>query len=434
MPTLSVPQANVFQCNKRFRVLIAGRRFGKTYLSVAELLRGASWPGFTAWYVAPTYRQAKQIAWRRLKELARPLIVKTNETDLAVELSTGGIIALRGADNYDSLRGVGLDGVVLDEFADIAPEVWNEVLRPALSDRLGWALFIGTPKGYNFAHKTYVEALDKPDWAAFKYTTLEGGQVPLSEVIAAKAELDPKTFRQEYEASFETTGVGKLYYGFAREENVKPVYYDPALPLMWSMDFNVSPMCSVICQMRDNAPNIYTSNQNLRELFVLDEICLEDSNIPQSCDEFKRRALRYVISGRTLQVNIYADSSGNARTHAGATDFQVIKQQFAGDARFHLSWHTNTSNPEVKDRVNAVNALILSADGRRRLTIDPRCKELITDLEQVVWKMDSAGNSTGLIDKRDGKRSHSSDALGYLVEKEFPLNRTGSGYKNTRLI
>lgn len=88
MPTLSRPQASVFLCNKRFPVLVAGRRFGKTYLSVAELLRAASWPGFTAWYLAPTYRQAKQIAWKRLKEIAAPLITKTNETDLTVELST----------------------------------------------------------------------------------------------------------------------------------------------------------------------------------------------------------------------------------------------------------------------------------------------------------------------------------------------------------
>src|SRR6185437_4493054 len=197
MPTLSRPQARVFQSTKRFRVLVAGRRFGKTYLAVAELLRGTSWPGFTAWLIAPTYRQAKQIAWKRLKELAAPLILKTNETDLSVELSTGGFIALRGADNYDSLRGVGLDGVIFDEAADIAPEVWTEVIRPALSDRLGWALFIGTPKGFDKFHDLYTEALDKPDWAAFKYTTLDGGQVPESEVSAARLELDEKTFRQE---------------------------------------------------------------------------------------------------------------------------------------------------------------------------------------------------------------------------------------------
>src|SRR5947208_7790662 len=122
MIRLKTPQREVFLSPHRFRVLVAGRRFGKTYLANVELLRAASGSGRVAWYVAPTYRQAKRIAWDRLKELTRPYWAsKPQESDLRIELAQGGTIALRGADSYDSLRGEGIDFVVLDEFASMAP-------------------------------------------------------------------------------------------------------------------------------------------------------------------------------------------------------------------------------------------------------------------------------------------------------------------------
>jgi hypothetical protein len=173
--SLKPPQSSVFTCENRFRVLAAGRRFGKTFLACTELVRAAFGPGRVAWYVAPTYKQAKRIAWKPLKQLTRPFwATQPNETDLRIELITGGTIALRGADNYDSLRGEGLDFVVLDEFASMALEAWTEVLRPALSDRSGQALFIGTPKGRNHFYELFQAAPEQAGWAAFQYTTEQG--------------------------------------------------------------------------------------------------------------------------------------------------------------------------------------------------------------------------------------------------------------------
>src|SRR5580700_3209819 len=141
---LKRPQWQVFQCTKRFRVLVAGRRFGKTYLALTELTRAAFAPGRQVWYVAPTYRQAKRVAWKSLKQMTKSYWAgKPNETDLTIELISGGTISLRGADAYDSLRGDGLDFIVLDEYASMAHKAWTEVLRPALADRRGRALFIG---------------------------------------------------------------------------------------------------------------------------------------------------------------------------------------------------------------------------------------------------------------------------------------------------
>jgi hypothetical protein len=207
MIQLKPPQWTVFNSDARFRALVAGRRFGKTYLSQVELCRAAWGKGRLAWYVGPTYKQAKRIVWKPLKEMTWPYWAsQPNETDLRIELITGGTISVRGADNYDSLRGDGLDFLVLDEYASIAREAWLEVLRPALADRQGKALFIGTPRGYNHFYELYQAAQNQPNWATFQFTTEEGGNVPKEEIQSATHELDERTFRQEFQASFENLG------------------------------------------------------------------------------------------------------------------------------------------------------------------------------------------------------------------------------------
>src|SRR5579875_367552 len=203
-------QWQVFTCPKRFRVLVAGRRFGKTHLALHELLRAAlQTPDAIAWYVAPTYRQAKRIAWSRLKELVRQDPAHTiSETDLSIHFHGAGSIALRGADHADSLRGNGLDFLVLDEFATMKPQVWSEVLRPALADRRGRALFIGTPQGHNHLYERFEAAQSHREWAAFHFTTLDGGNATPEELAGAAAELDARLYRQEFEAGFDSAAVG----------------------------------------------------------------------------------------------------------------------------------------------------------------------------------------------------------------------------------
>ncbi len=250
MVNLKGPQWNVFTSEARFRVLVAGRRFGKTFLSLVELCRAAWLPDRLAWYVAPTYKQAKRIAWKPLKQMTRPYWAsRPNETDLRIELISGGTICLRGADNYDSLRGDGLDFLILDEYASIAKEAWPEVLRPALADKQGKALFIGTPRGYDHFYDLFQGAQKQPEWATFQFTTEEGGNVPAAELAAATHDLDEKTYRQEFRASFENLTGGLVYYAFDRTRNVEPQRYNRGLPLFWALDFNINPMCSVICQM-----------------------------------------------------------------------------------------------------------------------------------------------------------------------------------------
>jgi hypothetical protein len=414
MIQLKSPQREVFLSPHRFRLLVAGRRFGKTYLANVELLRAASGPGRIAWYVAPTYRQAKRIAWNALKELTRPYWAsKPQESDLRIELERGGTIALRGADSYDSLRGEGLDFVVLDEYASMAPAAWKEVLRPALADRKGGALFIGTPCGYNHLYDLYEGAQSQSEWATFRFSTEEGGNVSPEELQSAARELDERVYRQEFRASFETLTSGRVYYAFDRSD-IKPVRYDPRFPLCWTLDFNIDPASSVLCQVVQG------------DVRVLDEIVLRDSSTYDVCQEFARRTKNWAESVeeyRSLEVSVYGDATGASRRSAASrTDWEIVREFFTRRASdYNATFNVSRRNPEVKDRVNCVNAIISNARRERRLIVSPNCKQLIRDLEQVSWKNDANGNPIGDLDRSDRMRTHSSDALGYLIASEFPM-------------
>ena len=186
--SLSEPQRQVWDTTARFKLLCSGRRFGKTYLCIARLIAWAiDKPNSLNWYVTANYRMAKQIAWRQLKAMVPPEIcIKRNETELQVELANGSVISLKGAENADSLRGVSLSSLVIDEAAYVKQEAWEMVLRPALSDQGGPAWFITTPAGLNWFYDLWEQADQQDDWQTFSYTTIEGGNVPSEEVEAAR--------------------------------------------------------------------------------------------------------------------------------------------------------------------------------------------------------------------------------------------------------
>ena len=341
---LKRPQLTVFRSPRRFRVLAAGRRFGKTYLALTELCRAAWGPNRLAWYVAPTYRQAKRIAWKPLKQMTREYWAsQPNETDLSIELIGGGTIALRGADNYDSLRGNGLDFVVLDEYASMAPEAWNEVLRPALSDRLGRALFIGTPKGLNHFHDLYQNA--QAHWQAFRYTTEEGGNVPPQEIESARSELDERTYRQEFRASFEDLSHGVVYFAFSRSDNVQDAAWRGGEPLYWSLDFNVSPMSAVVCRIEDRkGAQEWLYGRRPRIVQVLDEIVLPNSNTAEMCEAFVSRVRSWGQCAQPYSVRLYGDAAGAARSTSGHSDYEIIRRFFRTETDFQVSYHTKSSS------------------------------------------------------------------------------------------
>lgn len=199
-------QREVFNSTARFKIVAAGRRFGKSRLAawilLIEALQSKSKDVF---YVAPTYQQARDIMWGVLKELGHEVIASAHENTSVLTLVNGRKIYLKGADRPDTLRGVGLAYVVIDEYADIKPNVWEQILRPSLADVQGKALFIGTPKGRNHFYELWKYAEDQKDddWEAFHYSSYDNPLIPASEIEAAKNSMSSFAFRQEFMASFE---------------------------------------------------------------------------------------------------------------------------------------------------------------------------------------------------------------------------------------
>jgi hypothetical protein len=227
---------------------VAHRRAGKTVAAVNDLIRKAmacerSEPRFA--YVAPFTSQAKDVAWSYLRQYTASIRgAVASVSELRVDLPTGARIRLYGADHYDRLRGIYLDGVVLDEFADMDPRAWSEVIRPALADRQGWAAFIGTPKGRNAFFELYERAAASPDWFALRLKASETGLLLPEEVEALKAELSADEYAREMETSFEAAIAG-AYYAAALtaaegEGRIGRVAHDPACEVHAAFDLGIA--------------------------------------------------------------------------------------------------------------------------------------------------------------------------------------------------
>lgn len=389
---LTLPQSEILLNHSRFKTVVAGRRFGKTFLSVNMILKEAvTGVNKNCWYVAPTYGSAKEIAWDMLIHTIPPEYVsKTNESSLTLRLINGSVISLKGAEKPNNLRGRALDFCVLDEFADMRPEAWYEVIRPSLSDRQGHAVFIGTPKGRNHFYDLWAKGIDGANnWSSFQYTTIQGENVPAEEIEAARADLDERTFKQEYEAQF-VTYQGLIYYGFSREDSVLDIGDDNGT-LNVGMDFNLDPMSAVICLRKGG------------KLYAIDEIVMYGSNTDEMVAEIKNRY-------PNRNIIIYPDPASRQRktSAGGRTDLSIL--QNAG-----FSVKAKNSHALVRDRINAVNSRLLSVDGKRHLYISPKCKQTIKSLERQTYK-----EGTSIPNKDDGF-DHMNDALGYLIEYLFPV-------------
>ena len=250
------------------------RRFGKTVLVLNEILDRAlrcehKNPQYA--YIAPTYGQAKRVAWTMLKDFVLHIPgVVTNEAELRIDIPRGGDfirIMLLGAENPGSLRGIYLDGVVLDEYAECDPRVWGEVVRPALSDRLGWAIFIGTPKGSNHFYEIYKKAQGLDSWFTAIYKASETGIILRSELEAAAQEMSEEEYNQEYEADFGAALMG-AYYGKEMkqadsEKRITTVSYDPAVQVHTFWDLGIGDSTSIWCmQLVGKEYHLITMSEN----------------------------------------------------------------------------------------------------------------------------------------------------------------------------
>jgi phage terminase large subunit len=238
-------------------------------------------------YIAPLFGQAKDIAWSYLKAYALTIPgAEAHETELRVDFPNGARVRLYGADNPDRLRGIYLDGVVLDEYADMNPLVWSSVIRPALSDRLGWAIFIGTPKGKNDFWRLYEDAASDPDWFAAIYRASETGIVDPAELVAAAKAMSPDQYEQEYQCSFDAAIVGAYYATLMNQaradKRVTRVPYEPLALVHTAWDLGLN-----------DATAIWFFQVIGREIRIIDYLASSNQTLDWYAAELNRRPYNY---------------------------------------------------------------------------------------------------------------------------------------------
>jgi hypothetical protein len=407
-------QIDPFYDPARFQVICAGRRWGKTELAKARLLTACLRTDGIYRYIAPTQRLARRTIWRRkLKRAVHPswLAKPPNETNLEMYFKSGAILEVLGADDPDSLRGEGVAGAVLDEYADMKADAWDEAVRPSLADTGGWALFIGTPKSYNHFYDLWQRGHDPKfgKWKAWQFRSVDNPLLDPEEVEDARATTDPRTFRQEWEASFEAMA-GRAYYAFDRKRDVAPVVLERGLDVAISFDFNLTPATAIIGQPAGQEARVW------RESWI--------TGAGGEATRASALAVKKLLdeAGWRGPVRIYGDPSGKSGKTTGPSDHAVIRKVFP-----HATWRIPPSAPHVRDRVAAVNTRCETMDGRRHMRIDPQCTRLIADLEQVIFKPngDLDQTSTPML-------THISDAFGYWVHGVWPVQQhrvsVGSAY------
>ena len=398
---LHTGQAEILTYPARFKVAVCGRRWGKTQMAKVAVVRAARIPRRLIWYVAPTYRMAKDLFWSELMaSLPMEWVVHANETLMIVRLINGTVIMLKGADKPDTLRGVGLHYLVIDEAQDIKEETWKRVLRPTLASTGGHALIIGTPKSFNWLYEVYMMGQNSRlrhtgEWCSWQMPTITSPFIPDSEVEQARSDMDEKSFKQEFEANFETMS-GRVYYQFDRHIHVKRCTLNKKLPIWIGMDFNVDPMSAVV--MQPGADGV---------IRAVREIVLPSSSTEEIAEELERLYWRHM-----KKLYIYPDPAGAYRSSGrGESDLDILR-----DKGFKKIKHKK-KHPRVANRVNSVNRMLKSARGEVRFLIDPSCTHTVESFEQTVYRSGSRE-----IDKGPSIE-HATDALGYMMEYEFPVRK-----------
>lgn len=416
--------------SRRFAVVPAGRRSGKTELAkrklIVEALKAIGWADPRFFAGAPTRDQAKAIYWADLKAMVpAALVADRSESNLTLRLRNGAEICVVGMDRPERIEGRPWNGGILDEYANMKPGAWGENVRPALSDRKGWCWLIGVPEGRNHYYDLYKYALSgvDPDWAAFHWCSRD--ILDPAEVEAARRQLDALVFAQEYEGSF-VNFEGRAYYPFLDTTHTAPLQYNPAAPLIFCFDFNVEPGVAAVIQEQTMPGQFELDRQGLPRLNrpitgtgVIGEVHIErNSNTEAVCNR-----LLQDWGLHAGPVRCYGDATGGARGTAkvAGSDWDIIRSMLRAAFRERLSMRVDESNPPERSRINAMNTRLRTGDGVIHMMVDAaKAPFVVKDLEGVR----TLKGGSGEIDKAATPAlTHVSDAIGYYVAKEFPVVR-----------
>jgi phage terminase large subunit len=376
-------------------------------------------PGRQGLIGAPTYPMLRDATLTSFLEVLSSNRIRheLNKSESVLLMKdTGSRIYFRAVDDFERLRGTNLAWFGLDELTYTAEEAWLRLegrLRDPRASRLcGFAVW--TPRGFDWVYRRFIRE------AVAGYDVVLAQPFENRHVLdripdfydRLKGSYDAKLFEQEALGEYLNVQSGAVYGTFKRSRNVREVGVDTGLPLFWALDFNVDPMSSIVAQ------------RNGEEIRVLDEVVLNRASTIQACEEFHAR-----YPNHQAGVVVYGDASGQRLQTAGTTDYQIVREYFRRTAYRNMKFRVPPSNPSVRERVALVNAKLFSADEEVRLLVHPRCTGLVADLEEVTYKPDS-----GIIDKeKDSKRTHLSDALGYLLWQEY-RPQAKFGEQSRRLI
>lgn len=376
---------------KRFNVIVCHRRFGKTVFCINELIRKALLnnkrrPQYA--YIAPTMKQAKAIAWDYVKQYTGNIPhMKYNESELKCEFPNGAKLFILGAENPDSLRGLYLDGVIMDEVAQMPPSVWGQVVRPALADRKGWAIFIGTPKGQNYFYDLYQKAQRDSRWFSIVLKASETRILDAEETQALKAELSEDEYKQEMECSF-TAAVQGTYYGKIIEQiedkkQIRQIPVDVSVPVVTSWDLGIN-----------DKTCIWFVQSVAGEMRVIDYYEASDEALPHYAKIIKEKP--YVYDYHILPHDAKQRSLSTGKTRAEQLNSLGLKTRIANKV-------------PVKDGINAVRSLL------------PSCFFDVTNCEKGLIALrnyrSSYNDRLGTFNENPlhDKFSHAADAFRYLA-------------------
>ena len=397
-------QGKIVNSPARYKVVRCGRRFGKTTFAVYTLIEEALLAdGGLFFYVAPTYAQAKMIAWNMLAkavaELPKALVTKVNEFGLYVELGHKSRIYLKGADNPDSLRGVGLNGVVMDEYASMRDNVFEEIIRPALVDKAGWAVFIGTPKGMNHFKRLWdsIETRgDKANWDRFHFTSYDNPLLPVAELDSERVTKTEDLFAQEYMADFRKF-TGLVYKDFDEDVHVVDnIKVDQSWPIYRGADFGFHNPTAWLWLAIDFDDNWHIFDEH----YVTGTPSEDIARVVHQ----KTGAHRVVDTfGDPSAAQLMADYA-NFSDKKIRIDIRAAKREEGAAA---IGW--------VESGINVVSERlkISHRTGKPRLFVDRRCANLIREFQTYAWEETRPNGSDSRMPKKVD--DHAMDALRYLA-------------------
>lgn len=409
-------QGRLFRSPARFSVTAAGRRSGKTAIHKRKMFQRMltfSEPQGRFFFAAPTNDQARKLYWEDLKRAfpAEFLLGKPRETEMSVHLCNDVVARVVGMDRPQRIEGDHIDGIVLDEYADMHPHVWSSHVRPGLSSpgrAPGFAWFLGVPdiRGPHFRDLfRSAQNPDITDWDAFHWVSAD--VLDPEEIAAARRDLDEQSFAQEYEASF-IVATGRAYYAYDPTiHTAEPLEYNPDEELYLCFDFNVEPGVCAIVQDWSGFTDV------IGEVWIP-----RSSNTPMVCHKILED-----WGTHRGPVTLDGDATGAARKTSATrgSDWDLILDELRPTFGARLRKRVPKANPAERVRVNAVNTRLMSADGDVRMRIDPaKAPHIAQDFDEVCVVEGSAGE----IDKKSAPHlTHMSDAVGYHVVRKHPIRK-----------